>query len=151
MGETRGPNGPKSQADYSDLPQKPIKLKEGIGGLVGPGAKKPEPVSEENVTTKAVKAGPPKHQPSETTQWTIRGISKLAREAATSAAKQEGIKLNEWLERAIHLYLSSHAMPEQQDTQVREALDDIRQRLERIERQSGFLYRIWQRMKTWLG
>jgi len=154
MADTRDGFGPKPQQDYSDLPQKPITLKNGIGGLAGPVSAKVD--STEHHQTASPKATPPK-TPSvakshrATGQWTIRGISKTAREAATQAARDEGLKVSEWLERAIHQSLTPPAKSFEGEASVMQALDEIRSRLERIEQQNGFLYRIWQRIKTWLG
>lgn len=151
MVEIKQTPGAKPKPDYSDTPQKPITLKKDIGGLVGPAGEKEKPVETKAAPQPAAsqkKKVTVKKKSVATGQWTIRGVSTTAKEAAIQAAREEGLKLNEWLERAIHQAVS--AAPEQQesDKPVQDALDDIRIRLERIELQSGFLYRIWEHLKA---
>ncbi len=150
MGETKQTAGGKSKQDYSELPQKPITLKEGIGGLAGPVGKNssdaeflspPVPKQKKNISVKKKRAA--------ASQWTLRGVSITAREAATMAARDEGLKLNEWLERAIYQAVSASSKQGDADKQVLDTLADIRNRLERIEQRHGFLNRFWLYIKSW--
>jgi hypothetical protein len=145
--------GPKPKPDYSELPQKPITLKKDIGGLAGPVGKRPE--SEESTSDQpsaaATKQTTLKKRGAPAGQWTLRGVSEAARETAAQAAKQEGIKLHEWLERAILQAAAPPSETGEPDNHLMETLEDIRNRLERIERENGLLYRFWQRFKAWFG
>ena len=153
MAESKQPSETKPKTDYSELPQKPITLKKGIGGLAGPVGNKTQTHTNDALTTAVVKQKKRAavKKSSQTAQWTLRNFSKTAKDAAMEAANKEGVKLNEWLERAIYQALSASSGQKESDTPVREALEDIRVRLERIELQSGFLYRIWQSMKQWFA
>ena len=148
----------KSKPDYSDLPQKPITLKKGIGGLARPLGR--QRGREEKQIPIPTPIPTPEKQPAvkkstATTggQWTLRGVSPEAREIAMKTAREEGVKLHEWIEQAI--YHAASPAPENQistqenqnDRVIMEAFQEIRERLERIEEQSGFVYRFWQRLK----
>ena len=154
MAETKQTDGPKPKQDYSELPQKPIALKKGIGGLVEPGGRKSQ-LSDTDLSATPVpkqkKKIAVKRRGAETEQWTLRGVSKTAREAATNVAREEGLKLNEWLERAIYQAISASPSHSEPEKPIMDALEDIRDRLERIEQQRGLLARIWEYLKTWAG
>ncbi len=151
MVEIKQPSGPKPKQDYSELTQKPITLKKGIGGLVRPGERKRQPADAEStasvVSVQKKKTLSRKPHTTTTVQWTLRGVSATAKEVAVNAAREEGLKLNEWLERAIYQAVSASPEHREPDQPLQDALDDIRVRLERIELQSGFFYRIWERLK----
>ncbi len=154
MVDSKQTPGSKPIADYSELPQKPITLKKDIGGLVRPAGEE-VPTAEHESSTPAVarqkKTASTRKKSSANGQWTLRGISSTAREAATQAARQEGLKLSEWMERAIYQSIATSPSQQEPTQPVIEALEDIRSRLERIELQSGFFYRIWQRIKQSMG
>ena len=151
MVENKQPSGPKSKQDYAEHQQKPITLKKNIGGLVRPGKRKvrpaaaaatssPTPPQRKKVTVKKKAAATAE-------QLALQGISKAAREAAVNAAREEGLTLNEWLERAIVQAVSTTPVDREPAQAVQDALAEIRSSLVRIEHQCGFLYRIWQRVK----
>lgn len=154
MADTDQTTGSKPKTDYSELPQKPISLKKDIGGLAGPVGKQHESDKPDSARLSAPGA---KNKPAvkkklpAASQWTLRGISKAARETAAQAAKQEGVKLHQWLERAIYQAAEASPQTSENDQQLMERLEDIRDRLERIERQNGLAYRFWQRFKAWFG
>jgi hypothetical protein len=152
-------SGSKPKPNYADLPQRPITLKKSIGGLARPKARSAAIVQN--------KAAPPSPAPSKKPvsqkksvsggQWTLRGVSPDARELAVKLARDEGVKLHEWIEQAIYRAASPAPEPISEpepvveistdDAATLEALQDIRERLVRIEEQSGLFYRFWQRVK----
>ena len=152
MADTEQRADTKAKPDYSELPQKPITLKKDIGGLAGPGRKRQQA---EGVASAAPPANTVKKKASVkkrrevSTQWTLRGVSKSARELATNTAREEGLKLHEWIEGAIYQAATASPTDRETDQEVLDALQDIRRQLERIEQQSGLLYRMWQRVKAW--
>jgi len=152
MVDTRRPSGPKPKQDYSELVQKPITLKKDIGGLVRPGEKRLQPSEVEPapppVPVKKKQASAKKRNASTSVQWTLRGVSASAKEVAVNAASEDGVTLHEWLERAIYQAASASPGPAEPDRMLLDALEDIRQRLERVEQQSGFFYRIWEHLKV---
>jgi hypothetical protein len=145
----------KHSKDYSDLPQKTIKLKQGIGGLAGPLADSADtPLAAGDgkpVARTPTQRYPVKKPRKSATQWTLRGISTPAREAALNAAKEQGIPVGRWLERAIFQALAPTTKSENAQTQVLEVLADIQARLERIEQGPAWLVRLKQYLKTWWG
>jgi len=146
---------PHKIQDYSELPQKPITLKKGIGGLAGPARKIVRSPLSGSLPSKPAR---PKKKPvvrkktSVGGQWTLSGISKSARDTATIAAREEGVKVGEWLERLIRQETVTKPSAEGVDQQfLLDALDDIRQRLNRIEQQRGLVARLLERIKNWSG
>ena len=79
---------------YSELPQRPIKLKADIGGLAGPRRKSVDKAETVKPSTKNPlppqlrQAKKPRKPP--TTQWTLKGVSPGTRDAAVQAAKAQG-------------------------------------------------------------
>ncbi len=140
----------RPKQDYSELPQKPITLKEGIGGLAAP-AKTHEESAEKPLAALAAKPKkrlPAKRKRATRDQWILRGVSISARDAATKAARAEGVKLAEWLDQIILRTTTAPAQSGETQQQVLEALRDIQNRLERIEYQRGFLSRLWEQLKS---
>lgn len=140
--------------DYSELPQKPITLKEGIGGLAAPAKTNPGSAAEKPLAASAAK--PKKRVPATRKraagdQWILRGVSKTARDAAAKAAKAEGIKLGEWLDQTILRTTTAPAQGEEAQQQVLQTLRDMQNRLERIEYHRGFLSRLWEQLKSRSG
>ncbi|MEN8166139.1 MAG: hypothetical protein ABFR65_01520 [Pseudomonadota bacterium] len=104
--------------------------------------------------TKAVKPKkrvPAKRKRAAGDQWILRGVSISARDAATKAARAEGVKLGEWLDRIILRTTIAPAESGETQQQVLEALQDIQNRLERIEYHRGFLSRLWEKLKSRSG
>ncbi|MGD8932261.1 MAG: hypothetical protein PVI52_06815 [Chromatiales bacterium] len=141
----------KLKKDYSVLPQRPIKLKAGIGGLVEP----PHNSIDNDSVKRPDKPAPipPQLRPAKkprksTTQWTLRGVSPGAREAAVAAAKERGIPVGEWIDEAIFLALTPADKPSDPNQQVFDRLENIQARLERIERQPVWWERLVQFLKT---
>jgi hypothetical protein len=143
----------RPKQDYSELPQKPITLKKGIGGLAAPvktnveSAEKPLAAS----TAKPKKRVPAKRKRAAKDHWILRGVSISARDVATKAARAEGVKLGEWLDQLILRTTTAPAQSGETQQQVLEALQDIQNRLERIEYQRGFLSRLWEQLKSRSG
>jgi hypothetical protein len=137
----------QSRKDYSVLPQKPITLKHEI--KTPPALKKS--THKRKAGTKPKSTPKPKvakaSGPSPADQWTLRGISQEAREAASAAAEREGLEVGKWIERQI----LERAEPEntQQfvklDEALLESLQSIDERLDRLENQKGFWIRFWDR------
>jgi len=137
--------------NYTELPQKPITLKTGIGGLAGPRRKRPVQAT----ATKPNKPAPvpPRLRPAKrprkaTTQWTLRGISPEAREVALQAAKQEGMPVGQWLDRVISQAVAPAPEPPDRLSRVLETLADIQARLDRIEQGPDWWLRLKQFLKT---
>jgi hypothetical protein len=138
----------KLKKDYSVLPQRPIKLKAEIGGLVRP----------PRATNKSKAEGldklvpvPPEQRPAKkprksTTQWTLRGVSPERREAALRAAKEQGIPLGLWMDQAIGKALAEADTAQDTQQQLLDRLADIQARLERIEHHPDW----WERLKQFL-
>ena len=153
VGHTENSSG-KPKQDYSDLPQKPIKLKEGIGGLAGPRVDSDEKVENHISANPRLKSNKPRvsKQPGNTaTRWTLQGVSAAARKAATEAAKREGLPLGEWLEKAIFTVITPAAKTQNPQQPQLDALTDIQVRLERLEHRAGWLSRLKHSLKTWFG
>ena len=141
----------KLKRNYAELPQKPIKLKADIGGLASPPRKVLDEIVEHKTTRP--KPIPPQMRPAKkphtsTGQWTLRGVSVEAREAAKEAAKAQGIPLGEWLERAIDQALAPPATTQEPQREVLEALSDIQDRLEQLEQDRDWWGRLKQFLKT---
>jgi hypothetical protein len=139
----------KLKKDYTVLPQRPIKLKAGIGGLVEAPRKSDEKVAVKRPDEPA--PIPPQMRPAKkprksATQWTLRGVSPRAREAAVAAAKEQGMPLGQWIDQAIFQTLAPAAKPQDSHQQLLDRLADIQARLERIERQPDW----WERLKQFL-
>ena len=137
---------PKAPAqDYSSMPQRPIKLKAGVDippALKGSSTKKTAakkrvtpPVNKKRNTKKtAVKSAQP-----------LSGLSEQALELAKSAAKKEGVTITEWIEKAIidsTQTTSAEASPELES--IRQALQQINERLWYLENRKGFWRRFWE-------
>ena len=139
----------KLKKDYSVLPQRPIKLKAGIGGLAPPPRKS---VEKKPVKTPDRPAPiPPQLRPAKkprkpSTQWTLRDVSPGAQEAALQAAKERGIPLGQWIEEAISQALIPDDKPADSNQQVLDRLADLQARLESIENQPDW----WERLKKFL-
>jgi hypothetical protein len=148
--------------DYSDVPQRPIKLKNDIGGLVLPRPKASAPAAKKSkvkakprtARTRTKKAAEAKVKPA------LQGISDVALEAAANAAREEGMPLDRWVEQAIlHALVESETQepPEPPEPIVIESpdmkllnqrLQEITRHLERIEKQKGFWTQLWERLIT---
>jgi predicted HicB family RNase H-like nuclease len=134
---------------YSELPQRPIRLKADIGGLAGPGRKSVDKA--ETAKPSIQNPLPPQLRPAKkprkpTTQWTLKGISPGTRDAAVQAAKTQGIPVGQWVDQAIRQSLTAGTNPSDSQQQVLDALGDIQARLERIERFPTW----WERLKDFL-
>jgi hypothetical protein len=130
--------------DYSNLPQRPITLKQG--------EKKKRVGMNKKVTPK--KAIPRvKKQPAN--QWLLKGISAEAKQFALDEANRQGVTIGEWVEQLI----LDHQQPETNEQnkpvelddprerdEILEALYAIEQRLDRIEDQRGFWARFWEQV-----
>jgi len=128
--------------DYSSLPQKSIKLKSDV--TLPPVLKRnaPEPrKGRPKEPAPAKKAGSRKSSPPENP---FDGISQQARETALAAAAEAGVSLNTWVE---NLILDARQAPPTESSEafneIRQSLQMIEQRLERIENQKGFWSRFW--------
>jgi hypothetical protein len=138
----------KLKKDYSVLPQRPIRLKAEIGGLVRPQRAADKSTAKDSDRPAPV---PPEQRPAKksrrsTTQWTLRGVSPEAREAALRAAKEQGIPLGQWMDQAIGKALAEAATSEDSQQQLLDRLADIQARLERIEHRPDW----WERLKQFL-
>lgn len=130
--------------DYSSLPQKPIKLKADVNlpSALKRDSAKPRPKKRSQPPI-AKKKRVRKKSP-EKTPPLLNGLSQQARESALAAAEREGVTIEAWLERRILEETAAPpavVMPDMQP--LLDALDEIRQRLERLEGQKGFWQRFW--------
>ncbi|MCU7811730.1 MAG: hypothetical protein KZQ77_10910 [Candidatus Thiodiazotropha sp. (ex Notomyrtea botanica)] len=148
--QPRGSGGKKVTPDYAARPQRPITLKSGVRTppvlkKEAPSKKQAKPKKRSSSTAtekKAKKAG----GTSTANQWILRGISPATKNIALTAAKQEGIKVSEWLENVI----DKSTQPDQQamrtspeETHLLTTLKSIDERLQRLEQQKGFWARFW--------
>jgi hypothetical protein len=145
--------------DYSNLPQRPITLKQ---------AGKKKSISKQSksaVTTKsshtpakkAAKKTTRQTKEQSTDQWLLQGITQSTRELAQQEAMIHGLTLEAWLEQLIlnHPPPQINEQGENRDDehlkynleQIIESLGAIEQRLERIEEQRGFWSRFWDLVK----
>jgi hypothetical protein len=152
--ERKGGMPVKLKQDYSELPQKPIKLKEGIGGLAKP-LVKPIEKTDSQAPARPAANTPQKRTAKKprqaVTQWTLRGVSPVAREAAVSAAREAGMPLGAWLEKTISQAVIPAAKAEYSQQPMLEALADIQARLARLEHRLDWPSRLKEYLKTWLG
>lgn len=148
----------KPKRDYSSLPQRPIKLKQGVDL---PDALKQEPAkpkarpAPKRKAKKAERIPTPKKKPRQNNQskerpavakWTINDLSDEAKRIATQAAAEEGISPNEWLERLIRQSIETPQQsqePPASGDNLSAALHSIDQRLVHLEKQKGFWARFW--------
>ena len=66
--------------------------------------------------------------------WTIRGIPPEERNAASEAAKREGMTLGDWLRRAIRTEIQRQAQADRAPVPVRQEPPDSRTSLSDVER-----------------
>lgn len=146
---THPPKQPRK--DYSVLPQKPITLKREIStspSLKGSTHKPKRKAGSKPASVPKPKSPKPKTKRASTAnQWTLRGVSKAARDAASAAAQSEGIELGRWLERVIleHVAPNKAEQPDKADEALLESLQSIDERLDRLENHRGFWVRFWDR------
>lgn len=135
--------------EYSQRPQKPIRLKPGIS------QEKPSEVTRRGPPAEILATATPKkpvRRPRASgTQWTLRGISPEVREAITQAAKEDGVTTGTWVDQALREAWAEEPAEMREDltdlTPVLEALEDIRQRLEALEQRRG----LFACLASWLG
>ena len=137
---------PKSPAkDYSSLPQRPIKLKSGVDvppALKGSETKKRPPAK--RATPPVAKKKRSKKPPTKSDQPQST-LSKQALELATTAAIEEGLPVDAWIEKLI--IESTQTLPAEPPSEmesIREALAQINERLWRLENRKGFWRRFWE-------
>ncbi len=145
VSSTNRPPKPLPQ-DYSNLPQKPIKLKPDVSlpPVLKGSVSKARPTSRNkssNARSSTRKSPPP--------PATAPGseLSKSVLEAARKAAASAGLPLDTWLENLMRENTPPSApVPdlEEELATIRGMLGGIERRLERIERQKGFWQRFWQ-------
>ena len=138
--------------DYSSRPQRPITLKTDLVGMSSTrtgrdAAQIQAPVAESAPARPKKKT--PKKQPADST-WTLSGVSIQAREAAEKAAKQEGLMVDEWLDRLILKSVPAQPPTATQREMEMPLLQEIRERLERIEQQHGTASRFWYWLTEWV-
>ena len=138
---------PKAPAqDYSSIPQRPIKLKAGVD--VPPALKES---SKKKTTSKQKRATPPVNKKKNIkktktkSEQPLGGLSKQAREIAETAAKKEGLSATDWLEKLIvdSAQSSSTGTPSELES-IRQALQQINERLWYLENRKGFWRRFWE-------
>lgn len=130
------------EKDYSQRPQKPIRLKddlppESIGA--GPYVAPPEQL---------MGTGRPRHPPLRpprrgASRWTLSGVDPAVREEAQAAARAENISVAAWVERALRRELAAGGGEAASTTDA--TLARIEQRLEALERRPspwGWLRRL---------
>jgi hypothetical protein len=117
------------ERDYSQKPQKPIKLKpsiaherpNAISWASSPGeilsAPPPEAVAAPPPTPPRKTSPPPAKQPTrpEAPQWTLHGVSQEVRDEVIRAAREDGMSVGEWLDdvlRQVLLESEVEAQPE---------------------------------------
>jgi hypothetical protein len=144
--------------DYSNLPQKPISLKQ-LGtkkklnsagkteAKSGPATKQKKKVMPKKPVPRVKKRHPD--------QWPPQGISEEARAYARNQADRQGVSVGEWLERLIIDHRQSatgdRQTPAETDTreppdEITETLHAIEQRLDRIEERRSFWSRFWDQV-----
>ncbi len=138
--------------DYSNLPQKPIKLKPDVSlpPVLKRSAGKSRPTSRGKAAEskpspkKRTPPSPPSPPPAATT-----ALSQTALETARGAAAQAGVSLETWIENLIlDSARPASARPAERDVneellRIRQTLEEISSRLDRIEHQKGFWQRFW--------
>ena len=138
---------PKAPAqDYSSMPQRPIKLKAGVD--VPPALKGS---SKKKTASKQKRATPPVNKKknikkTETkSEQPLGGLSKQAREVAETAAKREGLSATDWIEKLIvdSTQTTSTVAPSELES-IRQALQQINDRLWLLENRKGFWRRFWE-------
>ena len=137
---------PKSPAhDYSALPQKPIKLKQGVDlppALKGSENKQRAPAK--RTTPPVAKKKRARKSPTKTEQ-PQSSLSSQALELAAAAAKEEGLSVDAWIEKLIiERSQTPTAEAPSEMASIREALAQINERLWRLESRKGFWRRFWE-------
>ena len=66
--------------------------------------------------------------------WTVRGIAPEERNAASEAAKRDGLSLGDWLSRAIRTHIQQGAAASRLPVPVRQAPSDTASMLSDVER-----------------
>ncbi len=136
--------------DYTQLPQKPIRLKPRIANEKPSGTTRSGPPAEilrENVTMKQRRPVKKKSR-SAADQWTLRGVSPETREAVALAAREDGMTIGAWVDEVLQEVLSAdpfetaHAETNQE---IMERLEDIRARLETLEERKN----LWEQLKAY--
>jgi hypothetical protein len=138
---------PKAPAqDYSSIPQKPIKLKAGVdlppvlkrSGAKAPSAKKEAspPIAKKKKPRKPrTKPSPPETEAFSEQTWAL----------ASSAAKDAGLCVTEWIEKTIIEKTQSPAPASASDLEaIHQALQQISERLGQLENRKGFWRRFWE-------
>jgi hypothetical protein len=136
---------PKTPAhDYASLPQKPIKLKSDVDlppALKRPGGKSP---AKKRATPPVAKKKSSKKTRAKSAQAEM-ALSLQALEIATAAAKSQGLPVNAWIEKVItEQSQSADAEPAEQLEAIRQTLQQIDERLWRLENRKGFWRRFWE-------
>jgi hypothetical protein len=138
---------PKAPAqDYSSIPQKPIKLKAGVDlppALKRSGAKS---TSVKDATPPlAKKKRSPKKSRKKSEPPRNEGLSQQTWALASSAAKEEGLGVTEWIEKVIieKTQLPTPATPSDLEA-IHQALYQINERLGQLENRKGFWRRFWE-------
>lgn len=148
--QPKGSGAKNAKPDYSARPQRPITLKRGV--RTPPVLKKEAPPKKQTKPKKRLSSTVTEKKAKKTggtstaNQWILRGISPATKNIALTAAKQEGIKVSDWLESVI--IKSTQPYNQALRTSTEEAhlsttLKSIDERLQRLEQQKGFWARFW--------
>ncbi|PVV16681.1 MAG: hypothetical protein B6D77_00670 [gamma proteobacterium symbiont of Ctena orbiculata] len=144
--------------DYTNLPQRPITLKQ-AEKKKSLNMKKKSDSKTKQATAPKKKAVPKKAIPrvkkQAPNQWLLKGISEEAKQYALNEANRQGVTIGEWIEQLI--FDSQEPAASEQDepaeTYIAEEQDEItgalyaiEQRLDRIEDQRGFWARFWEQV-----
>lgn len=139
--------------DLSSRPQRPISLKTDIETFAA--RTKSEPIQAQSPVAASVPPRPKKKMVRKKVvasegQWTLSGVSTQAREAAIQAAEAEGLKVDEWLEQLILKTISARKPTETHEEIELPLLNEIRERLDRIEQERGTASRFWYWLTEWI-
>ncbi len=126
------------KVDYSQLQQKPIRLKPSIKHEKPSEATRRGPPTPD-VAQKASTNAQERKARSSAGQWTLRGVSAEIREAVAWAAKEEGMTIGTWVDEVLRAVLTDDAETQPEASHedaydaILEAIEEIRSRLERLE------------------
>ncbi len=131
--------------DYSQRPQKPIRLKPGIAQEPpGPATRRspaesvePAPPSGNGAQSASAQKARKARGPAGSSSWAIKGVSSQTRRLAENAAARAGMPLSEWLDMAIKQAAAGPVVPRSADTGhgeiVIHALKEINERVRVLE------------------
>ena len=138
-------SGVKPGRDYSQRPQKPIKLKPGIA------KERPSPITRmgpprEQLAAKTSRTEPPPVEPTSSA-----GNTTLPREVqlgVVAAAESAGLSPKQWVAQAsdaLNALTATGEPPVSYDEVIVYALREMNQRLAALEKPRGWLSRLWRR------